>query len=102
MKHGMGVQAFMEAIAGIETTHDFAEGEGKQTPREFFESFLKALPAQIKFGEVAGGKEPEGGRGDEQKREKLVAEHIKNNEGVSYKEAVLAVSQEHPDLFKDR
>ena len=52
MRHGMGLQNFLEQVSGIETVLEFGEGDKKksQTPVEFMKSFLSNLPKAIEFG----------------------------------------------------
>lgn len=102
MKHGMGLQNFLEQVGSIETTIEFGEGEKKesQAPVEFMQSFLSNLPKAIEFGEVAGGEKDAGAAGDEAKREKLISDYMEKNQDSTYKDAVLVVSKEHPEMFK--
>jgi hypothetical protein len=51
-----GVVAFMESLS-VEPVQ-FAEGADKQSARAWFEGFLKKLPKQVEFKEVAGGDLP--------------------------------------------
>jgi hypothetical protein len=102
MKHGMGVKPFLEALTGIETTFDFAEGgDGKkQTPLEFMESFLAALPKSIEFGEVAT-RDKDIGRGSAAagvKLEALIKEKMKTSPALTYGAAFAEVQKEHPEL----
>ena len=104
MKVGMGMANFLEQIGGIETTIEFGEGteKKKQTPLEFMQGFLRGLPKSIEFGEVAtDGKDP-GAKGDAERRESAVTSYMEKNPLASYKDAVLSVSKEHPDLFRER
>lgn len=101
-KLGMGITEFMSQIDSLETTIEFGE-EGKkekQTPLEFMQAFLFSLPKAIEFGEVAGRGKDAGAGGDVEKREKLIRDYCEKNKDASYKEAVLSVSKEHPELFK--
>lgn len=100
MKHGMGVQNFLEQIAEIETVIEFSQGDEKkkQTPVEFMQSFLANLPKSIEFGEVAGrGKDAGSG---EDRKEKMISDFMEKNQGATYRDAVLSVSKEHPEIFK--
>ncbi|MDA8156883.1 MAG: hypothetical protein M0Z52_10605 [Actinomycetota bacterium] len=95
---GMGITSFMQAVAGLDAVYEFsADKTKKETPLEFMKAFLCSLPASINFGEVA---ESDGSDEDsvEEKRDRMIRQHMKDN-GVNYKEAVLAVSKERPDLF---
>ena len=98
----MGITEFMSQVASIETPIEFGE-EGKkekQTPLEFMQAFLSHLPKAIEFGEVAGRGKDAGAGGDVEKREKLISEYCEKNKDASYKEAVLSVSKDNPELFK--
>jgi hypothetical protein len=102
MKAGMGMTAFLESVAAMETPIDYGEGDGKarQTPLEFMEDFLKGLPRAIEFREIATD-DKDVGIGAGQKRERLVTDYMEKNPKASYRDAVLAVSGENPELFKD-
>lgn len=52
-----GLVAFMATLDASETV---AFGQATQTPHDFFKEFIKALPATVSFGEVAGD-EPDDG-----------------------------------------
>ncbi|MBI5410165.1 MAG: hypothetical protein HZA14_12445 [Nitrospirae bacterium] len=101
-KLGMGVTEFMNQISGIETTIEFGEGadKKKQTLIEFMQAFLTALPKQIEFGEVAKRETDPGAGSDTEKRDKAINNFMEKNKDVTYKEAVLTVSKEHPELFQ--
>jgi phage virion morphogenesis protein len=103
MKVGMGMTNFLESIAAIETTIEFGEGDEKkkQAPIEFMQAFLRGLPKAIEFKEVATGDKDAGAGGDAAKREKLISDFTEKNPKASYKDAVLHVSKEHPELFRD-
>lgn len=102
MKHGMGMVSFLEAVSGVKTPVEFSDGDTKktQTPFEFMTSFLGSFKKQIEFGEVAGGGKDFGSLADEEKREWQIAEYMEKNDRAGYKEAVLAVSKKHPELFR--
>jgi hypothetical protein len=95
MKMGMGIGGFMEAVSSIETAWDFKEAEGKETPLGFFKSFLSSLPIAVEFCEKAGG----GFQGEAGGVERLVSSYMEENR-LSYRDAVIALSKEHPELFK--
>jgi len=101
-KIGVGLTPFLVEIGNAATMMEFKEGEAvkKQTPLEFMKSFLGGLPTQIEFREVATRGADTGGT-DGEKRDKLISDYAEKNK-VGYKVAVLAVSKEHPDLFKER
>ena len=102
-KMGMGITEFMSQVASIETTIEFGEAgkKEKQTPIEFMQAFLAALPKAIEFGEVAGRDKDTGKGGNAEKRERLISDYCEKNKDASYKTAVIAVSKEHPDIFKE-
>ncbi|RJQ22024.1 MAG: hypothetical protein C4560_03085 [Nitrospiraceae bacterium] len=99
---GMGLTEFMHQIATIETTIEFGEGadKKKQTPLEFMQDFLTALPKQIEFGEVAKRSTdtaPAGGNAGE-KIEALVQQRMKENKELNYTQAFAEVQKEYPEL----
>jgi len=99
-KLGMGVTEFMSQIASIETTIEFGE-EGKkekQTPLEFMQAFLSAMPKAIEFGEVAGRDKDAGAGNAGEKLVALTAEKMKANKELSYTKAFTEVQKEHPEL----
>ena len=100
MKHGMGLQNFLEQVSGIETMIEFGEGDKKesQTPIAFMQSFLSNLHKSIEFGGVAGDEKDVGEGSD--RAEKLISDFMEKSKGASYKDALLAVSKEHLELFK--
>jgi hypothetical protein len=104
MKTGMGMTNFLERIGSIETPIEFGEGEGraKQTPLEFMQAFLRGLPKSIEFREVATTEKDLGAGDDADKRERLIGSYMEHNPKASYRDAVLAVSTENPDLFQGR
>ncbi|GAB4485990.1 MAG: hypothetical protein OHK006_13120 [Thermodesulfovibrionales bacterium] len=99
-KMGMGFTQFMQAIAGIETPIEFGEGDGKgrQTPLEFMQKFLGALPPQIEFQEVAG-KDKDTKTGSAAERiEALVRQKMKADKVLTYGAAFAEVQKENPEL----
>jgi len=96
----MGMQEFMQSLDGEEVI-EFAEGK-KDSRLEWFKKFLGELPKVINFKEVATRGNDTGDGDDAAKREKLIANYMEKNDNTTYKEAVLAVAKENPDLFKDR
>ncbi len=102
-KLGMGITSFMQAVAGIGETYEFAEAaedgkKAKQSPLEFMQAFLSGLPRAIEFKEVAKDEDDPGGGDMDAKRERAIKKHMADN-GMGYKEAMLAVSKKHPELF---
>jgi hypothetical protein len=104
MKAGMGMTSFLESVASVDTAIEFGEGEDKtrQTPLEFMESFLRGLPKTIEFREAATADKDPGAGGDAGKRESLVAGYMEKNPKASYRDAVLSVSRDNPELFQER
>jgi hypothetical protein len=102
MTVGMGMTNFLESVAEIETPIEFAEGNRKvkQTPFEFMHAFLRELPKSIEFGEVATSEKDPGAGGDAEKRERLIGTYMERNPKATYKDAVLVVSRENPELFR--
>ena len=96
----MGLQEFMESLDGEEAI-EFAEGK-KESRLEWFKKFLEELPKVVEFKEVATRDQDTGDGDDKEKREKAISNYMEKNQGVTYKEAVLAVSKDNPELFKDR
>jgi hypothetical protein len=102
MKHGMGMRQFLEAVSGIETVFDFAEGDKKQTPLEFMRTFLSALPKQIEFGEVATRDKdiPRTGSAGE-KLGQLTEQRMKDRKDLTYTAAFAEVQKENPELARE-
>jgi hypothetical protein len=88
---------FMEILHG-QGEYEFSEG-GKKSSLEAFKEFLTKLPKQIEFSEFAskGKARP---LATEDKREELISEYMEKHK-ADYKEAVLAVSKKHPELFRE-
>lgn len=103
-KLGMGVTAFMQAIAESGTTVEFGEADDKgakpnQTPLEFAQAFLSQLPPAIEFKEVAGAGKDTGKTGNAGDRiEALVREKLKSNKDLTYGAAFSDVQNENPEL----
>ncbi|MBI5634866.1 MAG: hypothetical protein HZA15_15470 [Nitrospirae bacterium] len=102
-KLGMGVTAFMQAIAESGTTVEFGEADDKgakpsQTPLEFAQAFLAALPPSITFGEVAGRGKETGTGSAADKIEALVKEKLKADKALTYGAAFTEVQHENPEL----
>jgi Fe-S-cluster-containing hydrogenase component 2 len=115
-KLGMGISSFLEAIAGLDTTYEFAElspspsgrGEGvreKHTPLAFMQAFLSGLPKVVTFSEVATAAGDPGpsatGEGTSPLLEKLVKEFQEKNPKATLQTAYIEVAREHPELFED-
>jgi len=100
-KLGMGVTEFMSQIATIETTIEFGEGtdKKKQTPLEFMQSFLSALPKMIEFGEVAGRQKDAGASGNAgEKLSALTKKKLEDKKDYTYTKAFSEVQTENPEL----
>lgn len=101
MKHGMGLANFLEQISAIDAPIEFGEGADrkKQTPVEFMQSFLAALPKAIEFREMAGNEKDAGGSGRAADTlEALTKEKMKANTALTYSAAFSEVQKEHPEL----
>lgn len=97
-----GIATFMEQLAAEQQAAIvFCEGAGKKTPAAWFTEFLDGLPKLIEFSEVAT-RDKDVGDDDGQKREQLVTTFMEQNPKASYKDAVLAVAKDHPQLFEAR
>ena len=93
-KMGMGITNFMQAVAGMETMYEFAEDSSKkQTPLEFMQEFLSKLPPAISFAPESKDEEDDGGGDaeDADKVDEMAKQHMKDNPGTKYREAVIAV-----------
>ena len=88
----LGMVAFMESLD--ETPIEFSEGK-KQSPMEFMQGFLAALPKIVDFKELAAGDEPP----TADKREALIKDFAEKNK-VNYKKAAIAIARLHPQLFE--
>ncbi len=96
-----GIGLFMEQLA-TDSPIEFCEGKEKKTTDAWFKEFLEGLPKLINFEEIASRDKDAGAGTNQEKREQLISEFMEKNQGVTYKDAVLSVSEKHPDLFKDR
>lgn len=96
----MGLVQFMEGLpAASSATVEFAEGK-KQTPYDWFVSFLEGLPAIVNFQEIAKrDNDPGTGAGAAaQKLTQLVEAKMKADDKLSYSEAFNRVQVENPAL----
>lgn len=102
MKMGMGMANFLESISEVQSAIEFAEAGKRleQTPLEFMQAFLRGLPKSIDFDEFAGADKDPGAGGDSEKRERLISSYMEKHPKASYKDAVLCVSKESPELFR--
>ncbi len=106
MKFGMGMENFLEQIAGIETTVEFGEGseKKKQTPLEFMQELLSGLGKQIEFKEVATKDRdlPRAGSGKAgEKIEQLISEKMKADKTLTYGAAFAEVQTENKELAEE-
>ncbi|WP_028314678.1 hypothetical protein [Desulfatibacillum aliphaticivorans] len=93
-----GIQEFMEGLdAGTEI--EFAEGQAKQTPADWFQGFLADLPKLIDFSEIAGPDKDVHPGGDDEKIAAMARKRAKED-GISFSEALLEVAKENPGLVK--
>ncbi len=95
VNQGMGLSAFLESISDIQTI-EFGEGDKKatQTPAEFMQAFLSSLPQAVMFGEHATRSTDPG----HIEREKRVMQYMETN-NASYRDAVIAIATESPEIF---
>jgi len=91
----------IEFMAGLDAGEaiQFAEKGDKVSQLDWFKKLLQGAGRSITFGEVAPDKDDPGDVGDQAARDRLIAEFREQNKDVSYKDAVLAVSEQHPELF---
>lgn len=104
MKYGMGMQTFMEKISEVQETIEFSEGneKKKQTPFEYFKSFLSSFKKQIEFGEFAGNEKDMGGSGNAgEKLAVLTQQKMKENKNLSYSQAFAEVQAENITLAQE-
>ncbi len=90
----------MEVLHGA-GEFDFAEG-GKKGALDEFRAFLSGLPKQIEFSEIARKGRASSGQGADAERDRKVQDYMEHHQGATYKDAVLAVSADNPELFRDR
>ena len=96
-----GLKTFMEGLEA-QNAIAFSEGKEKQTQAAWFKEFLSGLPKLVNFEEIAKRETDTGDGTDQEKRDQLITAFMEKNQGADYKDAVLAVSEKHPDLFKNR
>lgn len=95
---------FMEILQGI-GEYEFSEDDGKKekrAPLDAFKAFLSSLPKQVEFSEIARKGNARSSQVDGTKREEAIQDYMEKHSGTDYKEAVLAVSKDHPQLFEER
>jgi len=76
------------------------EGEDESEEVKLFKEFLKKLPAKTVPGEVATRTDAAEPTEKSKEFEEKIAEYMKGNDGVDYKEAVIAVAKKNPELYK--
>jgi len=93
-----GLAEFMLCLdAGTEI--QFAEGT-KQSPLDWFKSFLAGLPKVIEFGEKAKGEGTVTGDASA-KLEAMIKKKLADNKALSYSMAFAEVQLENPDLVNE-
>jgi len=98
-----GLPQAMEFMASGYDAIEFGEEKKKMIPFDWFKNFFENdMPKLVEFKEIATRDGDPGDGGDAEKRDQLIADFQEKNKEVSYKDAVLAVSEKHPDLFKNR
>jgi hypothetical protein len=95
---------FMEILSGVES-YEFAEGDGKvrKSPAEAFKGFLKALPKQVDFSEVAtkGKATDKGASSAEMQLDTKAREKMTANKELSYSAAFAETQKENPELARE-
>jgi hypothetical protein len=98
-----GLPQIFEFLAANDDVIEFGEEKKKSGHYDWLKNFFEnEMPKLIEFKEIATRGLDAGDGGDSEKREKLISDFQEHNKEASYKDAVLAVSEKHPDLFKDR
>lgn len=88
------VKTFMEALDGDRVVK-FSDGE--KNLLDAFKAYVQGLPKLADFKEVSGG-DKDGGDKDDFLA--AVKEYQEKHQGVEYRDAVIAVAREKPDLYK--
>lgn len=103
MKHGIGMQNFLERIAQVETPIEFSDGDTKktQTPFEFMKSFLSGFKKQIEFGEFAGADKDIGRGTASEKLSALTKQKMQANKELTYVQAFSEVQMENVELARE-
>ncbi len=89
-----GLPGFIEVVSGIQTSHEFAGGEEARSPLDFLKGFLKALPVCVSYQEHTPAQEE-----PDEKRKRLISRYMEDHGRHTYRDALIAVSKEHPELF---
>lgn len=96
-----GVPEFIAAFAEKEDIIEFGEEKTKATLYDRFKCFWETeMPKLVHFGEIATRDKDAGGKSGS-KRETLISAFMERNKDASYKEAVLSVSRDNPELFRE-
>jgi hypothetical protein len=94
--------ALLEYVASADgaPSIEFGEGTDKKSlaPAEIFKLILASQPKAVTYGETVRGGEaiPDG---EDAMREAKIAEFMEKHKGVSYRDAMIEVSREFPNLF---
>jgi hypothetical protein len=95
-----GLAHFAEGLAWRDADRvEFSEG-CKNTPSDWFLSFLEALPPSVHLGETAGRDKDVSAGGAAQKLEQLVQKKVVDGK-LSYAAAFADVQREHPELARE-
>jgi len=98
-----GLPQIMEFLAAGSDVIEFGEEKKKSSHYDWLKDFFEnQIPKLITFKEIAKRDLDVGDGSDAEKRDQLIADFQEKNKEVSYKDAVIAVSGKHPDLFKNR
>lgn len=92
-----GLPEILFSMAEIDNQIEFGEKKEKFTVFDRMKALLESATPLISFTETATRDK---GTGGANKREGVIAKFMEDNK-VGYKEAVLAVSKENPELFKE-
>lgn len=79
---------------------EFADEGEEPEDVKLFKEFLKEIPGKTKPGEVATRTDAAEATEKSKEFEEKVAEYIKENDAADYKEAVIAIAEKHPELYK--
>lgn len=92
-----GLCAFMDGL-DAETETRFSENGEKATGLEFFKQFLKGLPVQVEFREVATRDKDIGGGDAGGKLHAITLAIQEKNQGMTYSAAFSEAQRRHPDI----
>lgn len=77
---------------------EWAEGYALKDP-EGFKVFVAKAPVVVPMDKLPGGPAGSGANDLASRRDAAIAEHMKKNEGATYREAALFVAKQNPELF---